>query len=218
MTDRSHSRSRGHEQGRSQWNSTLGTSLITLTHHNICSPESYSPQYQPCFSRYLVLIGIMSANVYFSVCLSVCLSFCLSVFLSICLSANFLNDFLCFLMTFSMGSLRLFVSFLDPFFSSFWSLNQWEQVSYLKINGWHCILQYNPVIHSLSYDQSHNSPFPSETREYGSVSCWWGIIKINIAGVGDVRVSKDKFNTSVELAKYFDDRIIADLFSLRGTC
>ena len=33
-----------------------------------------------------------------------------------------------------------------------------------------------------------------------------------------MRVSKDKFNTSVELAKYFDDRIIADLFSLRGTC
>ena len=30
--------------------------------------QSYSPQYQPCFSRYLVLIGIMSANVYLSVC------------------------------------------------------------------------------------------------------------------------------------------------------
>ena len=197
MTDRSHSRSRGHEQGRSQWNSTLGTSLITLTHHNICSPTVHS-------------INPASQDTLFS---SV-----LWVQMSVCLSANFLNDFLCFLMSFSMGSLRLFVSFLETFFSSFWSLNQWEQVSYLKINGWHCIFKYNPVIHSLSYDQSYNSPFPSETREYGSVSCWWGIIKINIAGVGDVRVSRDKFNTSVELAKYFDDRIIADLFSLRGTC
>ena len=99
MTDRSHSRSWGHEQGRSQWNSTLGTSLITLTHHNICSPTVHS-------------INPASQDTLFSLVLW--------VQMSVCLSANFLNDFLCFLMTFLMGSLRLV---------SFWRLFEFILIS-----------------------------------------------------------------------------------------